>query len=261
MKIEKIPVDRIKPAAYNPRKDLKQTDKEYQHIKNSLDTFGYIDPIIWNERTGNLVGGHQRFKILTAEGRTEIECVVVDFDEQTEKAANMAVNKAQGAWDNIKLDELLKSVAADFHMEAFGFDEYTEQTDVQEDNYEPDPPKNPKSKRGEIFQLGAHRLMCGDATSPEAVKKLMAFARADLALTDPPYNVDYQGGTPARLRIENDKMEDVQFLEFLTAAFRQMNEHSRQGAAAYVFHADSEGYNFRRAFREAATIYGSAWCG
>lgn len=251
MQIEKIPASKIKPATYNPRKDLKPADKEYQHIKNSIEQFGYIDPIIWNERTGNLVGGHQRFKILQAQGMEEIECVVVDFDEATEKAANMAVNKAQGDWDLEKLDSLLKEVSTEFQMEKFGFDAYTEQQDIMEDDFEPKLPKNPKAKPGEIYMLGVHRLMCGDSTSAADVKLLMGGAKADLIVTDPPYNVNYKGGTQDHLKIQNDNMGDAQFLEFLTAAFTRMHEHARTGCAIYVFHSDTGGYAFRKAFTDS----------
>lgn len=112
MEIRKIPVSKINPAAYNPRKNLQEGDPEYEKLKVSLREFGYIDPIIWNRRTGNLVGGHQRFKILVAEGATELDAVVVDFEETKEKAANIALNKISGDWDFGKLKELLVDLDA-----------------------------------------------------------------------------------------------------------------------------------------------------
>jgi ParB-like chromosome segregation protein Spo0J len=102
MTIQMVDVKEMKPAKYNPRKDLKPADKQYQHIKNSIETFGYIEPIVWNKRTGNIVGGHQRFKILKAQGDKEVECVVVDFDDAKEKAANAALNKTSGRLCNDK---------------------------------------------------------------------------------------------------------------------------------------------------------------
>lgn len=133
----------MNPSEYNPRKDLKESDKEYQAIKNSLETFGLLSPIVWNKRTGNIIGGHQRYKILKSQGVTEIECVVVDFDEEKEKACNIALNSAIGEWDNDKLDALLFELQySDFLMSDFGIDMSdfeeieTEESPVQEEKTE-----------------------------------------------------------------------------------------------------------------------------
>lgn len=133
----------MNPSEYNPRKDLKESDKEYQAIKNSLETFGLLSPIIWNKKTGHIIGGHQRYKILVSQGATEIECVVVDFDEEKEKACNVALNSAIGEWDNDKLDALLFELQySDFLMSDFGIDmtEFeeieTEESPVQEEKTE-----------------------------------------------------------------------------------------------------------------------------
>ena len=107
MIIKKIPVNTINPAPYNPRKNLKPDDHEYQKLLKSIDEFGYIDPLIWNKRTGNLVGGHQRFKILLAKGLKDIEVSVVDLSSEKEKALNLALNKISGNWDRDKLSSLL----------------------------------------------------------------------------------------------------------------------------------------------------------
>lgn len=192
MKIERISVDKINPAAYNPRKDLKPGDAEYEHIKNSIDTFGYIDPIIWNKRTGNIVGGHQRFKILKAQGVKEIECVVVDYDETTEKAANASLNKAQGDWDMTKLDALLADLSPLMDMGQFGFEINLPQDSV-EDDFDADKAleeiEEPVTKLGDIWALGRHRLMCGDSTSEADFDRLMDGAHAQCAVTSPPYGV------------------------------------------------------------------------
>jgi ParB-like chromosome segregation protein Spo0J len=97
--IQKIPVSKIKAAKYNPRKDLKPGDAEYEKLRRSIEEFGYVEPVIWNERTGNIVGGHQRFKVLVTMGYREIDCVVLDIDEQREKALNVALNKICGEFD------------------------------------------------------------------------------------------------------------------------------------------------------------------
>ena len=123
MEIQRIPAARLNPAAYNPRVDLKPGDKEYEKLKRSINEFGYVEPVIWNRQTGNVVGGHQRLKVLMDLGQTEIDCVVVDLDLAREKALNIALNKIQGDWDEDKL----AAIMADFDAEAFdvsltGFD-------------------------------------------------------------------------------------------------------------------------------------------
>lgn len=122
-----VPIEKLNPAPYNPRVDLSPDSPEYSHIKKSIDSFGYLDPIVWNERTGNIVSGHQRYKILVAEGHKEIEVRVVDFDENTEKACNLAMNKAVGLWDDDRLNTLLTEMAGtEWDMSEFGFDSMPE---------------------------------------------------------------------------------------------------------------------------------------
>ena len=121
MDIQKIPAARLNPAAYNPRKDLKPGDREYEKLKRSIVEFGYVEPVIWNRRTGNVVGGHQRLKVLVDMGQTEIDCVVVDLDLRREKALNVALNKIQGDWDEEKLASLMAEFdAADFDVSLTG---------------------------------------------------------------------------------------------------------------------------------------------
>lgn len=259
MNIQKILVDQINHADYNPRKNLKPGDSEYEKLKRSIEEFGYVEPVIWNERTGNIVGGHQRFKVLVQMGEQEIDCVVVDLDPDKEKALNVALNKINGDWDIPLLTDLLKDLNANgFDLSLTGFDlpdlnKMFGVPDTKEDDFDAEKALSeidePKTKLGDVWLLGKHRLICGDSTSPEVIAKLMESQMADLILTDPPYNVDYEGGTG--LKIQNDKMQDEQFLHFLLEAFRRMHEFSKPGAAAYVFHADSEGYNFRSAFKSA----------
>jgi hypothetical protein len=259
-----VPIKEMKPAKYNPRKNLKPGDKMYQNIKNSIEKFGYIDLIIWNERTGNIVGGHQRFKILKELGYKEIECVVVDFDETNEMGANIALNKALGEFEPDSLKEVLDRLAElNFDMTPFGIEEI--KGPVEDDDFDveaaADAIVEPKSKLGEVYKLGNHRVMCGDSTNESDVGKLAGEDRADLVLTDPPYNVDYEGATKEKLKIQNDKMGDSQFLQFLTDAFTRMYEYSKMGAAIYVFHADSEGFNFRYAFKLAGYQLRHVLCG
>lgn len=124
MLIQKVPIEKLNPAKYNPRKDLQPGDPEYEKLKRSIEEFGYVEPIIWNERTGNVVGGHQRLKILKELGRTEIEVIVVDLDEIKEKTLNLALNKISGDWDLPLLKDLLQELdTGDFDIEITGFDE------------------------------------------------------------------------------------------------------------------------------------------
>lgn len=132
MKIEKMNINDLKAAEYNPRKDLTPQDEEYQHIKNSIETFGYIEPVIVNIRNNTIVGGHQRTKVLKDLGYSEVECILVDLNEQEEKAANIALNSAVGEWDEDKLQELLQEIT-DFDMSEFGAIE--EELIQMEDDY------------------------------------------------------------------------------------------------------------------------------
>lgn len=123
MRIENVEIGKLNPAAYNPRKDLQPNDIEYIKLSKSIESFGYIEPIVWNTRTGNVVGGHQRLKILRDQGQKTVECVVVDYDEDTEKAANLALNKISGDWEFSKLADLLLELdTANFDLGLTGFD-------------------------------------------------------------------------------------------------------------------------------------------
>lgn len=260
MNVQRIAVERMKAAKYNPRKDLKPGDPAYEKIKRSLHDFGYVDPVVWNEVTGNIVGGHQRYKVLVAEGATEIECVVVHIESlQDEKALNIALNKAVGEWEPVALADLLADLqAAGYDLGATGFDaaevddlfSRVYDAEVQEDDCDIDPEKvQPFVQPGDVWMLGRHRMVCGDATNPENVALLMDGLKANLVVTDPPYNVAYESADGKS--IQNDSMGDNAFYEFLLSAFRNMAAHLAEGGSAYIFHADTEGLNFRRAFKEA----------
>lgn len=204
MDIQKIKAELLNPAAYNPRKDLKPGDKEYEKLKRSISEFGYVEPVIWNRQTGNVVGGHQRLKVLLDLGHTEIDCVVVDIDVQKEKALNIALNKIQGEWDEIKLSELMADLdAGAFDVSLTGFDslEIDEllnrfySKEAVQDDFDVDKEKEriegegAITQRGDIWLLGKHRLMCGDSTSAEDIAKLMNGGHAQCAVTSPPYGV------------------------------------------------------------------------
>jgi ParB-like chromosome segregation protein Spo0J len=209
MHIESIPIERINPAAYNPRIDLQPGDPDYDRLQRSMDEFGFVEPLVWNRRTGNLVGGHQRLKILAAQGAGRVDVSVVDLPPEREQALNVALNKIGGDWDERKLADLLTGLAEipDFDVSLTGFDstEITHLLDKLEalgdeddfdlgDALEAAESKPPVTAPGELLELGRHRLLCGDAAKSEDVERLLEGARADLVFTDPPYNVNYYGG-------------------------------------------------------------------
>lgn len=257
MDIQKLSIEKLNPSAYNPRKDLKPGDAEYEKLRRSIEEFGYVEPIIWNKRTGNIVGGHQRYKVLVALGYTVVDCVVLDIDEQKEKALNVALNKISGEFDIPLLTDLLKDIGASgFDVSLTGFDAAEMDAlfrdsivgGIKEDDFDEPLPETPISKQGDIWLLGRHRLICGDATKAETYKKLLDGQQANLVITDPPYNVDYKG-TAGKLK--NDNMESNKFHAFLLVAYRCMYDSLVDGGGIYVFHADRETVNFRTAFTEA----------
>ena len=267
MNIEKKNVKDLLPADYNPRKDLKPGDPEYEKLKRSIEQFGYVEPVIWNEKTGRVVGGHQRLKVLTDMGITEVDVVVVDMDTEKEKALNIALNKISGEWDTEKLALVIADLqGTDFDVSLTGFDpEELEDLfrddvkgGVKEDDFdvEAELKKPTFSKAGDLWMLGEHRLFCGDSTKPETFDLLMNGKKANLVVTDPPYNVDYKGSAG---KIKNDSMAEDQFEQVLLAAYQQMEAAMADDASIYVFHSDSHGLAFRKAFEEAG-FYLSGCC-
>ena len=265
MKIVKKKIADLIPADYNPRKDLQPGDPDYEKLKRSMKEFGYVDPIIWNQQTGRVVGGHQRLKILLDEGIEEAECVVVNLNEEKEKALNIALNKISGDWDKDKLALLMTDLqGSDLDVTLTGFDENEisdllgTEDDTHDDNFDVDSEldKPAFSKSGDLWHLGKHTLLCGDATKTESYQKLLGDHKVNLVLTDPPYNVDYSSKAG---KIKNDHQTDDKFYQFLLAAFQNTNQAMANDASIYVFHADTEGLNFRRAFQDAG-FYLSGCC-
>lgn len=267
MIIEKKNTADLLPADYNPRKDLKPGDAEYEKLKRSIEQFGYVEPVIWNKTTGRVVGGHQRLKVLIDMGMTEVDCVVVELSEEKEKALNVALNKISGDWDKDKLALLIADLqGADFDVSLTGFEpaeidalfKDTLKDGIKDDDFDvgAELEKPTFSKAGDIWTLGRHRLICGDSTKAETFEMLMGSTKANLVITDPPYNVNYEGSAG---KIKNDNMADEAFYNFLLAAYTQMHSAMADDASIYVFHADTEGLNFRRAFADAG-FYLSGCC-
>ncbi|WEQ84076.1 DNA modification methylase [Streptococcus dysgalactiae] len=239
----------ITPYKNNPRNN----DEAVGPVAESIKEFGFKVPIVV-DKNGEIVNGHTRYKAAKKLGLETVPVIVADdlSDEQI-KAFRLADNKVGeiAVWDLDLLNEELNDIL-DLDMSAFGFDVLDNLDDLIEDEKDLDDftetvPDEPKSKLGDIYQLGSHKLMCGDSTNEADVKKLMNGEMADLLLTDPPYNVAYEGKTKDSLTIKNDSMDNDSFRQFLVNAFSSANEVMKPGAVFYIWHADSEGYNFRGA--------------
>ena len=266
MEIKELPLKELKPAAYNPRKKLKKGDKEYEKIKQSLLKFGYVDPIIVNEDL-TVIGGHQRLTVLKDLDYETAKCVIVDLPKEDEKALNIALNKITGQWDEALLADLLLDLQeSDFNLDLTGFEppeiddilSNVHDKELSEDEFdvEEELKKPTLSRHGDIWQLGKHRVICGDSTKAETYKQLLDDRKANLVVTDPPYNVDVEETAG---KILNDNMSDGDFYQFLLSMFTQVENHMETDASVYVFHADTEGLNFRKAFKDAG-FYLSGCC-
>lgn len=279
----------------NPKNPRTISKHDGTALAKSMEEFGDLSGIVFNVRTSQLVGGHQRISVLkelmgggnsqvqitqrftapTADGTVGIGYVIhkkksyayreVDWPYEREMAANIAANRIQGEFDL----ELLAEANYLLHENNADLLALTGQTDeeisrlldsvgVGGQDEEEAPPLDqvnpPISKLGEIYQLGRHRLMCGDATDFGTITDLMDGKEADMIFTDPPYNVDYEGKTAEALTIQNDSMSDEQFHKFLVDVHKNLSEVTKPGASIYVCHADSEGLNFRQAFVEAGFL-------
>lgn len=247
LKIEYMALEKLKPYEKNARK---HQEADLSTIKASISEFGMSDPIgVWG-KDNIIVEGHGRYLACKELGIAEVPVIHLDHltDEQR-RAYALAHNKTaeMSEWDFDLLGGELADII-DIDMSDFGFDlseDEEEETEVIEDEIPEEV--EPVAKMGDIWQLGRHRLMCGDSTSVTDVEKLMNGAKADMLLTDPPYNVDYEGKTKDKLKIENDKMDNDSFRQFLIDAFTTADLYMKEGAVFYIWHADSEGYNFRGA--------------
>ena len=266
MDLRKIKIADLVPASYNPRKALKPGDKEYEKIKRSIEEFGYCEPVIVNSDM-TIIGGHQRVTVLKDLGYSEIDCIVIDIDKTKERALNIALNKITGEWNKELLADLIADLQdSDFDVTFTGFDppeieqlmNSVHDKEIVEDEFdiEAQLQQPTVTREGDLWLLGEHRLVCGDSTLPETYDLLMAGRKANLVVTDPPYNVDYEGSAG---KIKNDKMAEEQFEKFLFAAYVNMEQNMMDDASIYVFHSDSHGLAFRRAFEEAG-FYLSGCC-
>lgn len=255
MQIKTVNIQQINPAPYNPRVDLKPGDLEYEKLKLSIETYGYIEPMIWNESTGNLVSGHQRFKVLLAQGYKKAQVSVVRLSQTKEKALNLAMNKISGRWDEDKLAQLIKEISdtPDINISLTGFDfpEISELLDglatPAKENFDFNEAvskiKNPITKPGDMISLGSHRILCDDSGNPNAYKQLLGEAKANLIHTDPPYNVDYTAGARPthgkRLarweKIQHDNLKQPDYEAWLKKIFECAVPYLAPGAPYYIW--------------------------
>jgi DNA modification methylase len=232
----------------NPR----HNEEAIESVANSIREFGFKVPIVISS-DNIIIAGHTRLKASVSLGLEEVPCIIADdLNEEQIKAFRLADNKTAelATWDLSKLEEELSHI--DMDMLQFGFEEMEEllPDNASDDDFDitDEIPEVPFSQPGDIYELGPHRLMCGDSTDSKQVSTLLDGQVVDMIFTDPPYNVDYEGTAG---KIKNDKMEDDNFYLFLYDAFQNMFEHTKPGGAIYVCHADTEGLNFRNAFKNA----------
>ncbi len=254
MNIVNVRIEEITPYANNPRNN----DGAVESVAKSIEKFGFIGAIILN-KDKVIINGHTRVKACKKLGMETIPAIIVDhLTKEQEDALRIADNKTGeiAEWNEDLLRAELKALEeAGFGIEDLGFDNSELEALLEGDvsvsvgetdpNAAPEVPEVAVSRPGEVYVLGEHRLVCGDSTKAEDVGRVCKEGEADMWLTDPPYNVAYEGSNG--LTIQNDSMEDVKFREFLRTAFGHAEKTLKPGAPFYIFHADSEGYNFRGA--------------
>jgi DNA modification methylase len=259
-----VSVDKLVPYQNNART---HSPEQINKLRSSLREFGFINPIIIDKDYG-IIAGHGRLLAAKEEGMTEVPCVFADhLTEAQKKAYIIADNRMalDAGWDEELLRVEIEALQAEaFDLALTGFDEkelsklFDGGNDIEDDNFDADEElKKPVfSKVGDVWRLGRHRLVCGDSTKAETYETLMEGKKANLVVTDPPYNVNYEGTAG---KIQNDNMASEKFFDFLFDAFSNMEKVMADDASIYVFHADTEGLNFRRAF-DAAGFYLSGCC-
>lgn len=251
MNIVQMRISDITPYEKNPRKN----DEAVKYVTESIKEFGFKVPIVV-DKNNIIVAGHTRYKAAKKLKLNEVPCIVADdlTDEQIQ-AFRLADNKVaeKAEWDfDLLAEEMEGLINCDFDMTLFGFEldePEEEEQEVQEDEFEAELPEEPKAKLGDIYQLGNHRLMCGDSTNAQDVERLMGGDVADLVVTDPPYNVAIENSKG--LTIENDDMDSAKFKEFLTDCFINLENNLKEGGAFYVWYASREHINFEQALNDA----------
>ena len=257
-RFEKVNIDLLIPYARNARTHSKE---QILQLRSSLREFGFVNPIIVDKEL-NIIAGHGRVLAAKAEGLLEVPCVFAEHLTDAQKRAYILADNRlalNAGWDEellaLEFGEL-KDLGFDLELTGFCLDEIeklfaVDGKEVQDDDFDLTAALEQAAfvLPGDVWTLGRHRLICGDATHADTVKKLMDGRKANLVLTDPPYNVGFESSSG--LKIKNDSQKSEQFYNFLLSAFRSIADNLESGGSAYIFHADTEGENFRRAFREA----------
>ena len=256
--LQLVPVSKLVPYVNNART---HSPEQIVKLRSSLREFGFINPVIIDRNYG-VIAGHGRILAAKEEGITEVPCVFADhLTEAQKKAYIIADNRMamDAGWDEELLRVEIEALqAADFDPLLTGFEASEladlfgeEEEKVKDDEFDLTAALEKASfvERGDLWTVGRHRLLCGDATSAEDIDRLMGGKKANLIVTDPPYGVSFKSSDG--LTIQNDSLKDEEFYGFLLSAFKNMAAHLEKGGAAYVFHADTEGLNFRRAFIDA----------
>jgi len=251
-------VDKLIPYAKNART---HSDEQVAQIAGSIKEFGFNNPILV-DKDNSVIAGHGRLMAARKLGMDKVPVVELQhLTESQRKAYVLADNRIalNSGWDTSMLSLELQDLKDDIDLSLLGFDpdeldallNPIEETEgLTDEDAVPDVPDEPKTKLGDIYILGNHRLMCGDSTSIDAVEKLMDGQLADQLVTDPPYNIAYEGGSKKREQIKNDEMADAEFRQFLKDVYIAANAVMKAGAVFYIWHADTEGYNFRGAARD-----------
>lgn len=261
MQIYDKPLGWLTPYENNPRNN----DEAVEPVANSISEFGFKVPIVATS-DGEIINGHTRWKAAKKLKLKTVPVIIADdLTEEQVRAFRLADNKVAeiAQWDIELLLSEIESVD-NLDMTLFGFtdsdytlddfeDEETD-TDISEDEIENEGDSVSSVEYGDIYQLGRHRLMCGDSTSAGDMKELVDGEKIDLYVTDPPYNVAYEGKTEEAMTIQNDSMDDASFRQFLRDAFSVADQHLKPGGAFYIWHADSEGLNFRAAVKETGWL-------
>jgi len=253
--VEQVPIEELKPADYNPRK---WTDSARKGLTESLDQFGFIQPIVANSapaRKGIIIGGNFKLDIAKKKGMKTVPVVWVNIpDIAKEKELNLRLNKNQGEFDNELLSEFDEELLRKVGWESKELDKIFNEDG--EDDFDGDKEAGaivtPVSKQGELYELGRHRLMCGDSSNPDDVKKLTGGGMADMVFTDPPYNVNYSGrGKNTSNKIKNDNMDEENFRVMLLAWFKNYHTYLKENGALYTCYASRTHREFEDALNDA----------
>jgi len=244
MDVQNRPLGELSPYEKNAKV---HPDDQVQKIVRSIQEFGFNQPIVVDKK-GVIIVGHGRYLAAHLIGLKTVPVLELDLTEEQAMAYRLADNKLnESEWDMTLVVEELKALdAVGFEISLTGFDKDLILETGSQDSVT-STPGTARSKLGDVYQLGKHKIVCGDATNLETVQNLMGEMKADMVLTDPPYNVNYEGKTKDKLKIENDEKSPEEFLQFLTDAFANLDAVLKPGAVFYIWHADSEGWNFRSA--------------